>query len=153
MESSCRFCGAKFKKKYEAQIYCSLPCSNRANLNGKNNDVILPKRYSSDLAEFIGILLGDGTVSKYFVQIYLNMVADKEYTKYVLRLSKKLFPKAAVTSRTDIKRGTTDIQISTRMVCDYLKNIGFKPKNKVVPHWVKSRKGYIKAVLRGLFDT
>ena len=153
MESSCLFCQAIFKKKYKAQIYCSLRCSNRANLNGKNNDVVLPRRYSSDLAEFVGILLGDGTVSTYFVKVYLNMIADKDYAKYVLRLSKKLFPKAAVTNRIDVKRGTTDIQISAKVVCDYLKRIGFKPKRKVVPRWIKNQKRFIKATLRGLFDT
>ncbi len=55
MDAVCKFCSAKFSKKYPAQIFCSLLCSNRYNLNHKNK-VVLPSQYSVELAELFGFI-------------------------------------------------------------------------------------------------
>lgn len=48
---------------------------------------------SSKLAEFIGIMLGDGGVSKDQIKISLDMNADKEYVIIVMKLIQELFGK------------------------------------------------------------
>lgn len=152
MDGFCKFCRKKFDKKYEAQVFCSLICSNRHNLNNKNR-VTVPRRQSANLAEFFGILLGDGSVTKYFSKIYLNRIADKKYAPFVKDLAEKLFKGASVTYRERLGNGTIEIQISSREACDFLKNIGFDAKNRTIPLWITEKGSYIKATIRGLFDT
>lgn len=152
MEAFCKHCNLIFKRQYKAQIYCSLLCANRSNLN-KKNFVTLPQRLSIELAEFIGILLGDGQVCDYYAQISLNAIADKDYVPHVVSLSKKLFPGASVTNRPRTDEGIIPVQISAKDVCDYLKSIDFHPKIKHIPSWIFQEDKYKKAAIRGLFDT
>lgn len=112
-----------------------------------------PKGYSKELAEFFGILLGDGGVEKYFIRIYLNMKADKGYAPNVLKLIQYSLPQIKVSLFLRQKRGTEEIQISSKDACDYLRSIGFDPKNRIVPDWIIKNKEFTKACIRGLFDT
>src|SRR4030042_5399414 len=96
MDSFCKFCQRKFTKKHRTQIFCSLLCSNRYNLNNQNQ-VSIPSKYSIDVAEFFGILLGDGSVTKYYSKVYLNAKADINYVPFVKRLAHRLFIGASVT--------------------------------------------------------
>jgi hypothetical protein len=151
-KASCKFCKQVFEKKYKTQLFCSLCCANRFNLNNKKN-VKLPKTYTKELAELFGILLGDGSVTKYYVEIYLNRVADADYVPKVEKMCRKLFSGAAVTTHSKEKRGTTDIQISSKDVCDYLKKCGFDPKERNIPKWITDNIDFTKVTIRGLFDT
>lgn len=148
----CKFCFKKFDKKYKAQVFCSLLCSNRFNRNNKNS-IVLPANYSEELAELFGILLGDGSVTKYFSKVYLNRIADLAYAPFVRGLISKLFIGALVTQRDLPYNGTIDIQISSKDVCDYLRSLGFDPKKRKIPEWITSNPMWIKATIRGLFDT
>lgn len=148
----CKFCQKKFNKKYTLQIFCSLLCSNRFNLNNKNN-FQLPQKYNSDLAELFGILLGDGSVTKYFTKIYLNAVVDSDYVPYVKNLLKRLFVGVSVSIWSPQNRGTTDLQVSSKDVCDYLRSIGFDAKKRYIPNWITSKDAFAKSTIRGLFDT
>lgn len=152
MDGFCKFCQRKFDKKYEAQVFCSLVCSNRYNLNNKNQ-VRVPCQKSVGLAELFGILLGDGSVTKYFSKIYLNRRADRDYVPFVKKLAQKIFKGASVTCRTRPGNGTAEIQISARAACDYLKSIGFDAKKRTIPSWIAQNQAYTKATIRGLFDT
>ncbi len=152
MKSECVHCGDVFRRQYRKHVYCSIRCSNRAHLNHKN-DVTLPARFSADLAELFGIILGDGSVAEYFVTIYLNFKVEKEYALFVARLAKKLFVGATVTVREQPHRGTVTVQISSVDVCRYLLSIGFDPKVRNIPTWIEKNKKYSIAVVRGLFDT
>ena len=49
-----------------------------------------PKK-SEDLAEFIGIMLGDGGLTHFQCTIYLNSQKERSYAKYIKNLIKKLF--------------------------------------------------------------
>lgn len=151
-ESNCKFCGYSFEKKYKTQLFCSLRCANRLNLNNKKI-VKLPRTYTKELAELFGILLGDGSVTKYYVEIYLNRITDANYVPNVEKMCRKLFPGAPVTTHSKEKRGTTDIQISSKDVCDYLRGCGFNPKERNIPQWIKNDVRFAKAVIKGLFDT
>ncbi len=152
METNCGYCLAKFTKKYSAQKYCSQACSNRFNLNNK---VLFtgPKIKSVELAELFGILLGDGSVEKYFVKIYLNMIADKGYSKNILKILEVSLPKTRVSIRFRSSSGTEEIQISSKDACDYIRSIGFNPKKREVPRWITNKKKFTIATVRGLFDT
>lgn len=152
MESVCKYCNRIFKKRVSVQVYCSLSCASRSNLNNKNF-VKLPSKYSPDLAEFIGVLLGDGHTTKYYVQIFLNSIADADYVLYILSLSKQLFPGSSVTNRKRISEGVTMVQISAKDVSDYLLSIDFNPKIKYIPYWILQKEEYRRATVRGLFDT
>ena len=117
----------------------------------------LPKRYSALLAEFIGIMLGDGGLSLGQVAITLNGEADRFYLPFLLFLTKKLF-------EADfhwIKRKNTKAVIIYNNgvnLVNFLVSIGLKVGNKVknqvgVSDWIKKRKQYRIACLRGLMDT
>ena len=53
--------------------------------NRKRNELNLPD-FSGKLAEFFGIMLGDGHIGPGQVWICINTITDKEYIRYVKRL-------------------------------------------------------------------
>lgn len=117
----------------------------------------LPKNYSEELAEFVGILLGDGSVQKSQLQITLNSKKDEAYSRYVSNLGRTLFgelPK--VTFRK--KQNAISIIYNGEFLINYLIKIGLYVGNKVklqvdVPDWIKLSKKYRIVCLRGLVDT
>lgn len=148
----CKKCKKRFKKQYKSQKFCSLTCANSYNLNGLKK-VKLPRR-SIKLAEFIGIVMGDGNVSKYFSAVTLNSIADAKYIPYVANLMRQLFPKAPISVMP--RQGgenATRVQISSRIVADFLRFMGMVPYHKIIPDWILAKKSYRLACIRGLFDT
>ncbi len=150
--NTCSYCKRVFQKRREKQKFCSVACSNRSNLNNKKK-VFLPKKYTEELAELFGILLGDGSLTRYYLRIYLNAIADKAYVPKVYALCKKLFPKARIARYVRVARGTEEIQISSSDVSRYLSTIGFSPKIRSIPEWIQKDSAFSRATLRGLFDT
>lgn len=148
----CEKCEKEFRPKYTVQRFCSITCSNRFNLNNKNV-VRLPQQYSSELAELFGILLGDGSVTRYYVKVYLNLVADKGYAPLVQKICKRLFRGASVTITPRPTRGTEEVQISSCDVSKYLLETEFEPRKRIIPDWIIRNKNFVKAAIRGLFDT
>ncbi len=114
---------------------------------------VLPKKFSNDLAELYGILLGDGTLTKYYIQVYLNITSDKMYIPYVLQLARKLFPESPVTTFPVPHNSVNIVQISSTDVCNFFKKIGFDRKIRSIPKWIINNKEFTKATLRGIFDT
>lgn len=112
---------------------------------------------SKELAEFIGIMLGDGGMTKGQITIYLSSITDKEYSKYVTDLIKKLFDLKA--SINEVKKShVLRIGLSGINVVKYLVQKGLKIGNKVrlqvgVPDWIWKKDDYIKSCIRGLIDT
>lgn len=113
--------------------------------------------YSVELADFVGIMLGDGGITPSFCSITLNSEADAEYILYVQSFAEKLFgepPKAFF--RTGQR--TCILYYNGVNLIRYFKSIGLKVGNKVkqqvaVPKWISSNTEYKKACLRGLMDT
>ncbi len=151
MNKDCKFCHQEFEAKYDLHIFCSLPCSNRSNLNNKRR-VQLPIP-NEEVAELFSILLGDGSVTKYFAKIYLNAVAEVEYASFVKQLAEKLFFGAPITIQQRPYKGTIEIQISSKDVCDYLRALEFDARARYVPSWITHNEQFTKAAIRGLFDT
>jgi len=118
---------------------------------------LLPKKLNIELAEFCGILLGDGGITKEQVTVTLNSEADKEYVEYVNNLGSSLFSdKPTISKRKNCK--ATDVRFSGKQLVEYLVKRGLKVGNKVrqqvdVPDWIKDSNLYRVACLKGLIDT
>lgn len=152
IRKKCKYCGKHFSPGYKKQKFCSVACANKFNCNN-TNQFIIPRSKNTELAELFGVLLGDGSVNQYFMKIYCNAVADKGYPNALLKIISKALPKTNPTVVLRPDRGTVEIQISSKKVCDYLRKIGFDPKNRSIPGWILKIKKYEIATIRGLFDT
>ncbi|MCR4311443.1 MAG: hypothetical protein NUV54_02650, partial [Candidatus Taylorbacteria bacterium] len=110
-----------------------------------------------DLAEFVGIVLGDGGIQKRQIIITLHKEDDKAYSRYVVRLINKLFRvKPSIVPRSGKK--AVDIILSRVASVQFLQSkglfVGDKVKRQVdVPKWIKESKTFESSCLRGLFDT
>lgn len=113
---------------------------------------------SSLLAEFIGIMLGDGGIrNDYQITISFNGEKDRAYAVLIQRMAKRLF---GISSVLYIRKesGKADIVITARNLVEFLQKKGIKKGDKVknqvdTPRWIFERKEYRAACLRGLFDT
>lgn len=103
---------------------------------------------SEKLAEFMGILYGDGGLTRYQVKITFNKI-DRAYSEFVTRIIKKLFSISASVNYRKIE--------NTGNVVELLKQHGIKEGDKTkwdkAPNWVWQNKLYQAAHLRGLMDT
>ena len=114
-------------------------------------------RPSQELAEFVGIVLGDGGISRYQVTITLHSEDDKEYGKFVVSLMKKLFA-VPVGIHPSNRDKVIDYVVSRVDLVRFLEKIGLKQGNKVkhqvdIPNWIKQNENYSIACVRGLVDT
>lgn len=112
---------------------------------------------SEKLAEFIGIMLGDGHVGQYQASITTNSQTDYEHASYIKKTIRSLFATQSTLSRSRTNNSCT-VVISSRSICDFLKRQGLPQGNKVrdgvrIPNWIKKRSAYTRACVRGLFDT
>lgn len=122
----------------------------------ESKSVYRPKQ-SAELAEFIGIMMGDGGLSKYQVMITLHHIDDLEYAGFVMTLIKKLFKLEAKIYHSP-KNSVNDITVSRKQLVEYLHELGLPMGNKVkqqfdMPEWIKLNRNYSIACLRGLVDT
>lgn len=112
---------------------------------------------SSDFAEFIGIMLGDGGLTTHQCTIYLSSETDQEYAKYVKALIKNLFGLTPSIYKHK-KWKMLKVSISGVNLVKYLVSRGLYVGNKVhlqvgVPGWIWTKPEYIKVCIRGLIDT
>ncbi|MBU2539591.1 LAGLIDADG family homing endonuclease [Patescibacteria group bacterium] len=123
--------------------------------------IISEPKNSINLAEFIGIMLGDGGVSsKTQAAITLHKEDSKEYILFVCDLIKNLFSISPVVYYSDhgSHKNVGRITIFSTSFIDFLLAKGLKIGNKVrqqvdVPRWIKVNKNFSKHCLRGLIDT
>ncbi len=117
----------------------------------------LPIGFNEELAEYVGIMLGDGCITSGQCNITLNSVADREYVHFVSQLEKRLFgEEPKLYKRKDSK--ALVLYYNSRFIIRYILSIGLKIGNKVrqqvdVPDWIKSSLMYKTACIRGLMDT
>jgi len=115
-----------------------------------------PKR-EVELAEFIGIMMGDGGISEYQVVITLHHIDDLAYATFVVKLIKKLFSITPSVYHSP-RKSVNNIVVSRKKLVQYLHGLGLPIGNKVkqrfdIPEWVKCDKRFVTACLRGLIDT
>lgn len=132
---------------------------------GNTKQIILPKK-SNRLAEFYGIMLGDGNVTKikgYKLGTYqIRIVGDSRYDKeYLLNFVKPLIEKLfGVKVNTYLYKDANALSLNAygKKLVEFLENLGFKPGDKIknhlnIPKWIKENKDYLKVCIRGLIDT
>lgn len=127
---------------------------NKERSNNKRNDVFLPRKRSPKIAEFFGIMLGDGNLSHFQVMVTLGN-KESTYARYVQGLMQELF--GGIPKITTRKTGYVDVYLGSTRVTQWLMQEGLvfhKVTSQVnVPQWIFSKKVYIRALLRGFFDT
>lgn len=117
----------------------------------------IPAGYSKILAEYIGIMLGDGGLTSSQSRITLNSEADRDYVSFVCQMCKNLFGESPKIHKHKNDKAVALYYNGVSLV-SYLKSLDLKIGNKVkqqvgVPDWVASNKEYKTACLRGLMDT
>jgi len=118
---------------------------------------ILKPKKSVELAEFIGIMMGDGGISKRQVKITLHHIDDLPYSRFVVRLMEKLFGVKPSVRHVE-EDSVNNIVVSRTALVAYLHSLGLPVGNKVkqnfdMPDWIKENRPYAIACLRGLVDT
>ena len=124
----------------------------------------LPIEMTPELAEFLGIMVGDGCISHkltkdgyqdYFISISGNKILDKEYFEGVVTpLFKSLF-NLNVKYNYHKNQNTISTAIRSKGLFEFLKFMGISPAPKNYPYIpiIISRSNLVKWFLIGLFDT
>lgn len=112
---------------------------------------------SLTFAEFIGIMMGDGGISKRQITITLHHIDDLLYSRFVARLMKKLFG-IMPSIYHDAQDSVNNLVISRSGLVQYLHTLGLPIGNKVkqrfdMPSWIKRNRRFRIACVRGLVDT
>ncbi len=120
----------------------------------ERRDVILPIRKTGDLAEFFGIMLGDGHLSEYQITVTLG-TKEMAYAEYIVSLMARLFgprPKIAICAD-----GHKTVYIGSTALSRWLQKNGLvfnKVRAQVdVPPWIFKSRNFTQRFLRGFFDT
>lgn len=140
---------------YDRLIRLGIPIirTRKEKYNNKRTDILILNKYSAELAEFIGIMLGDGNLTP--TQVTVTLGKKDKYIEHVSNLMQRLFgPKPKVSFS---KQGDCAIYLGSTMLVRWLLSMGLvfnKVKAQVdIPRWILSRNNFISAGLRGLFDT
>jgi len=118
-------------------------------------DVSIPKK-GELLAEFVGIMLGDGGISSYQATITLNK-NELTYAKFIIKLIKSLFKSnAKIYPRKDCN--AMDLVVHRKKIVNFLLEIGLVKGGKIehgadIPKWIMDDIKLQKACIRGLIDT
>jgi hypothetical protein len=111
---------------------------------------------SNELAEAVGIILGDGHISRFQVLIHTSALVDGEYSCYMRKLFENLF--RVDVKRRKISKNTITLVLSSREIVEFFNNMGLKTGSKIrngaeIPEWNRQDEDFMRMCLRGLFDT
>jgi hypothetical protein len=111
---------------------------------------------SPRLAEFVGIILGDGQISSLQVIVSNHAEREREYNAFVGELVHDLF--ALEASQNLRPKNSLNVVVSSIALVEYLETMGLHRGSKVarqagVPAWIFEDIEYIRACTRGLMDT
>lgn len=112
---------------------------------------------TEQLAEFCGIMLGDGHLSRGEIWVAVNNRDDKGYELFVSALIQELFHRCPGMIERKFQ-ACTDLFISSVALIQFLHSVGLYASNKVkeqvdAPVWIFQKQEYIRGFLRGFFDT
>lgn len=115
-----------------------------------------PLRKNSELAELIGIILGDGHIQTFPRTERIVITCGGNKIKYVNRIAKittNVFDKIP----SILNHGKTAVDISIYQ-CKLSSRLGIPPGNKIrnnvgVPGWIKKNREFMMSCLKGLFET
>jgi len=123
---------------------------------GTRKEVLIPQQ-SPQLAELVGILLGDGGIYDEVVSIGLHGTNEIDYAEYARRLFAELFGlRATIWIPKD--SNSRVVMVYSVALIEHLESIGLQKGNKVahqvsIPDWIFSSKDCMEACVRGLMDT
>lgn len=115
-------------------------------------------RYSKDLAEFVGIMMGDGGITKNQLKITIHSKDDRDYSRFIKNLVEKLFD-VPISVFYHKDKLAMDLMVSrTELVRFCNETLGLKIGNKLkqgldIPDWIKQSREFQKECMRGLMDT
>lgn len=112
---------------------------------------------SAQLAEFVGILMGDGGISARQVTVTLHSETDREFALYYSNLCFMLFGLRPSSSKVR-KWKAVNLRISSTYLVEFCQQLGLLVGHKIrqgldIPSWIKENEHYSRACLRGLVDT
>jgi hypothetical protein len=113
---------------------------------------------NEQLAEFIGVYLGDGTLTEYQIRISGDYRYDLPYYVYLSKTILELFEVYASVHK-EKNRNTSLLLISSKNICSFLNEkfkikYGNKIRNKtIIPKQILNDEKLSIACLRGLIDT
>ncbi len=130
----------------------------RSRSHASNIKKINVPEMNEKIAEFIGVYLGDGTLTKYSIKIAGDRRYDLPYFNYLSQIILELFN---LKSRVyyDKKSNTICLVIFSRMLCNYLtEKLNLNPGDKIrnnslIPEAIMKDSSLSIACLRGLVDT
>lgn len=114
-------------------------------------------RESAKVAEFFGIVMGDGGISPRQITVTLHSETDKEFAGYYAGLCYELFGVRPTVSKVKSSKALV-VVISRTDLVQWCHTLGLPIGNKIkqgldVPKWIKRNPAYARACLRGLVDT
>lgn len=112
---------------------------------------------NEDLAELMGIILGDGNLYQHLRTECLRIICnsrDKKYIQHIAGLIDRVFLKAPSIYKRKNENATVVSLYQGKISKRLHLPCGNKIKNKVgVPGWILSNKIYMQRCLKGLFET
>lgn len=117
--------------------------------------ILIPSR-GEDLAEFIGIMLGDGCIrNAWQIGVSFNQHGDQPYAAFIRKMIERLF---GLDAALYIRPSAADLVVSSTALVCLLQELGFPRGSKCetlveVPAWIKNTSNTRIACLRGLMDT
>lgn|SRR3989338_5486125 len=119
---------------------------------------IMKPQLSGSLAEFIGIMLGDGGIrSRWQATISFNGRDDRAHAAWICRLVQDLFSIAPAYSLGK-QMSTANLVVSSVALVEFLVSCGVPRGHKIrngvaIPAWILESPSYRNACVRGLMDT
>lgn len=140
---------------YDRLLRLNIPIdrSSKPHCDNRRTDIVFPN-HSEELAECVGILLGDGHISATQVMVTLGN-KEEQYVEEVVRIMQNLF--GVTPGVTKKAKGYATVYIGSTALVRYFLDMGLngnKLKAQVtLPSWITNDRRYTLAALRGLFDT
>lgn len=111
---------------------------------------------SEKLAEFTGIMLGDGGIAPYHIHITLSN-KETEFVDYINKLIVHLFGLKPKLYKLKYARAI-DLVVQRKELVDFCLSIGLVKGNKTkqqidIPSWIKENNNFLRECIRGLVDT
>ena len=147
-------------KKYpeKIKIWRKKGMTNSPVIGERNLKKIKTPLINEQLAEFIGVYLGDGTLNKYQIRIAGDYRYDLPYYNYLSKIVFELFGiKASIHKEKNVN--TSLLLVSSKNMCSFLNKkfqlkYGNKIRNKtIIPKEILNDERLSIACLRGLIDT
>jgi hypothetical protein len=128
----------------------------RMKAEGKIKSEYLPLKKDGDLAELIGVILGDGHICSYSRTEELRIISNSNNSGFIKRYAKiieKVFSKKPYI-RNSNQSNSTRIGLYEKHISERIKiPIGARKNLKIeVPNWILKNRKYIVRYLRGLYE-